>query len=103
MNITASSTKSKPWRRPGPKGYRPRARNSLYALAAEYKRRHPQATAAEAWKHFAVVADICCGDVVVRYDGGLDILTYLPDPDRRTTRTVKKRSFEQRYYSLSNV
>ncbi|MBK7014959.1 MAG: hypothetical protein IPH39_05120 [Sulfuritalea sp.] len=34
------------------RSYRPRRRNDLYALASEFKRRHPKAPAQDAWRHF---------------------------------------------------
>ena len=81
---------------------RPKARNALYALAVEFKSRHPQATAAAAWAHFVAVAGIGCSDVVLRHDAARDALKYLPDPDRRGTRTVTRRGFEQQWYRLRN-
>ena len=77
-----------------------RKRNALYTCTAEFKRRHPRATAAEAWAHFIAVAGIGLHDVVLRHDTACDALEYLPDPDRRGTRTVTRRGFEQQFYRL---
>lgn len=73
-------------------------RNSLYQLAAEFKRRHPRATAPDAWRHFAGL----CGmsTVLIAYDAAADVLTYAPDPERFGTRQIKRRSFERGYYKL---
>lgn len=73
-------------------------RNSLYTLAAEFKRRHPLATAYEAWRHFAGLVGI--STVLIAYDSTADVLTYAPDPERFATRQIKRRSFEQGYYKL---
>lgn len=77
--------------------------NALYGLAAEYKRRHPQATAAEAWRHFCGVAATGAHDVALSHDSDADVLTYRPNTGRFDVRTIKRRSFEQGYYRLSNV
>ncbi len=74
-------------------------RNSLYTLAAEFKRRHPQATAQDAWRHFAGLVGI--STVLIAYDSGADVLTYAPDPERFGTRQIRRRSFEQGYYKLN--
>jgi hypothetical protein len=74
-------------------------RNSLYTLAAEYKKRHPLATAQDAWRHFCGLVGMSV--VLVAYDSTADVLTYAPDPDRFGTRQIKRRSFEQGYYRLS--
>lgn len=73
-------------------------RNSLYTLAAEYKKRHPQATAQEVWRHFVGLVGV--SSVLLAYDSTGDMLTYAPDPDRYGSREIKRRSFEQGYYKL---
>lgn len=78
-------------------------RNALYKLAAEFKRRHPEATAAEAWQHFCAVAGTGAHDVVLRHDAAADKLEYLPDPERRSVRTVTRRTFFNQWYRLSTI
>lgn len=80
--------------------YRPRQRNALYSLATAYKCKHPKATAKEAWQHFCTVAAIGAYDVILRHDAEHDTLAYFPDADRRSTKTVTKRGFEQQFYRL---
>lgn len=82
---------------------RTKQRNALYTLATEFRRRHPQATAAAAWGHFIAVAATGCHDVCLRHDAERDALEYAPDPDRIGTRTVTRRGFEQQYYRLRNI
>lgn len=77
---------------------KPYERNALYSLAAEFKRRHPLATALDAWRHFAGLAGI--STMVLAYDPAADSLTYAPDPERYGSRKIKRRSFEQGYYKL---
>ena len=78
--------------------HKPYERNALYSLAAEFKKRHPQATALEAWRHFAELVGM--STVLIAYDSTADALTYAPDPERFGTRQIKRRSFEQGYYKL---
>lgn len=73
-------------------------RNSLYTLAAAFKRRHPLATAQDAWRHFAGLVGV--STVLIAYDATADALSYAPDPERFGTRQIKRRSFEQGYYKL---
>ena len=80
-----------------------RHRNALYTLAAEFRRRHPQATAATAWAHFIAVAATGCHEVCLRYDAARDSLEYAANPDRLGTRTVTRRGFAQQYYRLGNI
>ena len=82
---------------------RPKARNALYQLATEFRRRHPQATAAAAWAHFIAVAAMGCHDVCIRHDAARDALEYLPDPDRRGTRTVVRKTFFNQFFRLGPV
>jgi hypothetical protein len=77
---------------------KPYERNSLYSLAAEFKRRHPLATAQDAWRHFAGLVGI--STVLIAHDATADVLTYAPDPERYGIRQIKRRSFEQGYYKL---
>lgn len=79
-------------------GYRPRRRNDLYALAGEFRRRHPKATGAEAWAHFAGLAGMSA--VVLSYSAPLDAIEYAPDGERWGTRRIKRESFERRYRTL---
>jgi hypothetical protein len=79
--------------------HKPYERNSLYTMAAEFKRRHPLATALEAWRHFAGLVGI--STVLIAHDAVADVLTYVPDPERYGTRQIKRRSFEQGYYGIS--
>lgn len=80
---------------------RPKQRNALYQLATEFRRRHPQATAADAWRHFIAVAATGCHDVCIRHDAERDALEYLPDPDRRSARTVVRRTFFNQWFKLA--
>lgn len=82
---------------------RAKQRNALYQLATEFRRRHPQATAAAAWAHFIAVAATGCHDVVLRHDAARDALEYAPDPGRRSVRTIKLQSFERQYRALKEV
>lgn len=82
------------------RGYRPRRRNDLYALAGEFRRRHPKATGADAWAHFAGLAGMSA--VVLSYSAPLDVIEYAPDGDRWGTRRLKRESFERRYRTLSD-
>lgn len=84
------------------KGYCPRQRNALYQLAAEFRRRHPDATAAEAWRHFTTIAATEAHDVALAHDPVTDILIYRPDPGRFDTREIRWRSFQQQFYRLGN-
>lgn len=83
------------------RGYVARRRNDLYALAGEFKKRHPQATGADAWRHFAGLAGM--SSVVMSYSAVLDVIEYAPDGERWGTRRVKRESFERHYYKLSGV
>ena len=80
------------------RGYRPRRRNDLYALAGEFRRRHPKATGAEAWAHFAGLAGMSA--VVLSYSAPLDVIEYAPDGERWGTRRIKRESFERRYRTI---
>lgn len=75
--------------------------NALYSLAAEYKRRHPQATPREAWAHFCAIAVMGAEDVLLSRDPVADVLSYRPDAERVAVRTIKRRSFERRYIELA--
>lgn len=81
-------------------GYRPRARNALYQLAAEYKRRHPKATAGEAWRHLIAVAATSAHQVVLAHDPAADALEYRPDTAKIATRSIKFASFASRLSRL---
>lgn len=84
-------------------GYRERARNALYTLAAEFKRRHPKATAKEAWCNLIAVAETGAHDVLVAHDSAAGVLTYRPDRGRFETRTIKRESFDRRWRTLADV
>ena len=83
------------------RGYIPRRRNDLYVLVGEFKKRHPRATGAEAWAHFAGLAGMSA--VVLSYSAVLDVIEYAPDGERWGTRRIKRESFERHYYKLSGV
>lgn len=85
-------------RKPAKGQKKPYERNALYSAAIEFKRRHPLATALEAWRHFAGLAGI--STMVLAYDHAADSLTYAPDSRRYGSREIKRRSFEQGYYRL---
>ena len=80
---------------------RPKQRNALYCLAAEFKRLHPGATAASAWAHFTALVGM---DVtLIGYDAKRDALEYLPDLDRRSTRTVVRKTFFNQWFKLTRL
>lgn len=83
------------------KGYIPQQRNDLYRIAQEFKRRHPKATAADAWTHFAGLAGL--GGVVVSYSAATDSIEYVPDSERWGTRKIRRVSFERHYRKVSGV
>lgn len=80
-------------------GRRPHARNELYACAAEFKRRHPKATGADAWRHFTELA-AGMSTLALSYSAALDVLEYAPDADRWGVRRIKRDSFLRRYREL---
>lgn len=82
-------------------GYRPKARNALYQIAAEYKRRHPKATARDAWNNLCAIAHLGAHDVLTGHDPSADVLSYRPDLEKIGTRELKWRSFQQWYYRLN--
>lgn len=83
------------------RGCRPKARNALYQIVAEYRQRHPKTSAADVWRHLIAVAKTGAHPVVIAHDPVADVLEYLPDLDRRTTRTVARRTFFNQWYRLS--
>lgn len=85
------------------RGYRPKARNALYQLAGEFKRRHPKSTAADAWRHLAAVASVGAHDVLLTHDSLADVLTYRPDSGKFETRTIKRDSFDRRWRTLADA
>lgn len=111
MNTECPSTdkKTKPASGPGKTKARKRRgterkayeRNSLYTLAAEFKRRHPLATAQDAWRHFAGLVGV--STVLIAYDAAVDVLTYAPDPGRVNLRTVTRRTFFNQWYRIAPV
>lgn len=78
-----------------------RQKNALYQLAQQFKRRHPKATAADAWRHLQAVAATGAHEVVLACAD--DVLTYRPDVGKFRTREIRQRSFEQQYYRISNI
>jgi hypothetical protein len=82
-------------------GYRPKARNALYQLAAEFKRRHPRATAADAWRHLIAVAATGAHPIIVAHDRAADVLEYRPDIEKIATRSIKFASFASRLSRLA--
>lgn len=82
-------------------GYRPKARNALYQIAAEFKRRHPKATAADAWRNLIAVAATGAHPVVVAHDTVADALVYRPDVEKIATRSIKFASFASRLSRLA--
>lgn len=77
-------------------GYRPRARNEFYQLAQEYRRRHPRATAGDAWRHLMAVAATGAHPVVLAHDPATGTLEYRPDTEKIATRSIKFASFASR-------
>lgn len=82
-------------------GYRPKARNALYQIAAEYRQRHPKATAAEAWAHLVAVAETGAHPVIVAHDPAADVLDYRPDVEKIAIRQIKFASFASRLSRLA--
>lgn len=81
-------------------GYRPKARNALYQIAAEFKLRQPGATARDAWNNLCAIAYLGVHDVLIAHNAAADVLTYRPDQGKIGIRELRRRSFEQRYYSI---
>lgn len=79
-------------------GYRPKARNALYRLVAEFRRRHPKATAAEVWRHLIAVAATGAHPVVIA--GDAKTLAYRPDAKKIATRAIRFDSFASRLSRL---
>ena len=98
-NITGKTKKARV--RGKRKGYQPRQHNALYSLASEFKRRHPTATAGDAWTHFVSLAGMDAA--LVAFDAATDTLTYAPDFDRFGTREIKRDSFLRQYRNLAEV
>ena len=83
-------------------GYRSRARNALYTLAAEYKRRHPKATARDAWNNLCAVAGLGVHDVLIAHDPDAGTLTYRPDPVKFVTREIRKATFYRGFQRMAD-
>lgn len=83
------------------KGYNPRARNALYALAAEFKRHQPRATAREAWEHFTAIANSGAHHILLAHDSAADTLSYRPDAGKFAVAVVSRRGFEQQWYRIA--
>lgn len=77
-----------------------KTRNALYRLAAEFKRRHPKATAKEAWSNLCAIAALGVHEVLISHNAAADVLSYRPDKGKIGVRELRRRSFEQRYYSI---
>ena len=70
---------------------KPRGRNSLYSLLAEYLRNQPDAKPAQAWAHLGSLARLGGTPGLVSFDGqGIE---FAPDPERFRTETVSRKSF----------
>lgn len=82
-------------------GYTPRARNALYALAAEFKRHQPQATAREAWEHFTAIANSGVHQILLAHDPVAGTLSYHPDAEKFAVAVVSRRGFEQQWYRIA--
>ncbi len=82
----------------GRKRHKPYRRNALYSLAAEYKKRHSQATAQDAWRHFAGLVGM--STVLIAFDSTADTLAYVPDPGRVSSRIVTRRTFFNQWYRI---
>lgn len=74
--------------------------NALYRIAAEFKLRQPGATARDAWNNLCAIAHLGAHDVLIAHNAAADVLSYRPDQGRIGVRELKRRSFEQRYYSI---
>lgn len=83
-------------------GYRPKARNALYQIAAEFKRRHPKATAADAWRNMVAIAGLGVHDVLIAHDPDAGTLTYRPDPGRFETREIRKATFYRGFQRMAD-
>lgn len=82
-------------------GYRPKARSALYQLVAEFKRRHPKATAGDAWRHLIAVAATGAHPVIIAHDPAADVLVYRSDVEKIATRSIKFASFASRLSRLA--
>lgn len=80
----------------------PRQRNALYTLAAEFKFRHPKATAADAWRHLVNVAAIGAHPTVIAHDPDAGTLTYRPDLGRFETREIRKATFYRGFQRMAD-
>lgn len=80
------------------KGY---PRNALYQLATDFKRHHPTASAAEAWRHFCALAVSGAHPILLTHDTEADALAYHPDPEKFAVAMVRCRSFAQNYYRIA--
>jgi hypothetical protein len=79
-----------------------RQRNALYTLVTEYKRRHPKATAADAWRNLVAIADLGVHDVLIAHDPDAGTLTYRPDPGRFETREIRKATFYRGFQRMAD-
>jgi hypothetical protein len=77
---------------------RRKARNDLYRMAAEFKARHPAATAAEAWEHFARVAGM--SETIIEHEPKRG-LRYVPDADRIGERWITRAHFRRQWDRLT--
>ncbi len=82
-------------------GYRPKARSAFYQVAAEFKRRHPKATAADAWRHLIAVAETGAHPVIIAHYPAADVLEYRSDVEKIATRRIKFASFASRLSRLA--
>lgn len=76
---------------------RHKVRNDLYRIAAEFKSRHPTATAAEAWRHFTKLAGML--PTIVEYDPRRG-LRYVPDGLRIGERWISRAHFRRQWDRL---
>lgn len=73
----------------------------MHQLVAEFKRRHPKATATEVWLHFAGPAGMSV--VVVSYSADMDAIEYVPNAEKWGTRRIKRVSFERHYRRVPDI
>jgi hypothetical protein len=76
---------------------RHKVRNDLYRIAAEFKARHPEATAAAAWAHFTMLAGI--STTIIEHDPRRG-LRYVPDADRLGERWISRAHFRRQWDRL---
>jgi len=69
----------------------PKSKNAFYAIVEQYLARQPDAKPAEAWRHFATLAQAGALPELVGFDG--DAIEVRPNPERTATRRIGFEAF----------